>query len=103
MHDILTFFQQLRDNKKAAEINKKLKDPVDYFCRQGEHTFYMSSRYWAPGLITRGGNGVIPLIKLDSEDIEYFVNKYSARLQKELDDKISDIQKGYTDIINKED
>lgn len=35
------------------------------------------------------------LIKLDKEDTEYFVNKYSSKLDEELQEKINQLRKEY--------
>lgn len=78
------------------EIQKASVQPLQDF--RERINFYVTVRETAPGYFTMGVNSGDTLIKLDNEDIEYLYQKYSKKLQEEMEENINKIKKEYNSL-----
>ena len=90
-NDILKFFKQINITKNNELYNSKLK-PSDYFSGKETYSFYLASIWSYPYALS---DVTSPLIRLDEEDMQYFINKYKPLLQEELTNKLNNIKKEY--------
>lgn len=81
------------ENKKYNDILKNL-NPLEWEKLKETYYFQLTYDINEPMTITLNKQ-FIPVINLDEEDIEYFVNKYSKLLDKELEDKINKLKIEY--------
>jgi len=90
---IIDFIKKYKERNKNQEIIKNRK-PLnshemisDYVNRINFHLCYSA---YCPATIHFGGPRYTELLELDEEDIQYLINKYSRKLNKELQETINE-------------
>lgn len=93
VENIVKFKNLLTEDKKAKEHNKTIKSDNTYWYFSLKNTIDFRLCYRKNYHTITFGNHYSPLITLDEEDKQYFINKYVTpkvieyeRLQKELND-----------------
>ena len=97
--NIRKFFNLLGETKKNEEINENLIEDKKYHLNYllDIHNFYLAYQTNYHTIVYN--NFPSTLIKLDKEDIEYFVKKYYPKLKEEMEDNLQDIKNKYKSVI----
>ena len=87
--------------------NEKIKNDKDIKENQSNLTvdlrdkisFNVNMHISCPGMIQAFGYNGQNLFTLDNEDLEYLHNKYSKKLEAEMEDNIAKVKASYKDVL----
>lgn len=92
--EINEFCQAVIKKTKNDKLIKEEKLDWQYDYRE-RISFGLIIMEKAPGIQLLGFTGYYPKITLDQEDIDYFYNKYSKKLDAELEKNIKELKQQY--------